>query len=58
MVGLLTLLVLATAAFSGGVVLVRSRRPAQAGGLDRDQLHGFLGVGAVALAVLGARGVC
>lgn len=56
MVGSLAVLVLATAAFSAGVVALRSRRspPDQgAAALDREQVQGFVFVGATALAVVG-----
>ena len=56
MVGPLTLLVLGTAGFSAGVVLLRSRNapPDRIGrGVDREQVQGFVLVGATALALLG-----
>ena len=56
MLGPLTLLVLATAAFSAAVVLLRSPStpPDRIGrGVDREQVQGFVLVGATALAVLG-----
>ncbi|HEY0237347.1 MAG TPA: hypothetical protein VGC37_01765 [Friedmanniella sp.] len=56
MYGPLALLVVATAAFAAGVVFFRVRRGGtvrEPGGVDLEQVQGFVYVGSGALAVLG-----